>query len=98
MHDPLKPFAGCSDAASLICAIHALCAEKGIVSRVDIWTLARSGKRQALCFVRTDPAVHDQELAFIPRLTRIGNELLFIVELPSEASQQQTTIRAERQQ
>ena len=86
MHDPLKPFAGCSDAASLRCAIQALCTEKGIVSSVDIWTLARSGKRQALCFVRTDPAVHEQRLAGLPGLTRIGNEMLFIVELPAEAA------------
>jgi len=85
MHDPLKPFSGCSDAASLRCAIQALCTEKGIVSSVDIWTLARSGKRQALCFVRTDPAVHEQRLAGLPGLTRIGNEMLFIVDLPPAA-------------
>ena len=82
MHDRMKPLAGCIDAASLSCAIRALCAEKGIVSRVDIWMLAKSGKRQALCFVRTDPAVHEQQLAAIPGLTRMGNEMLFIVDLP----------------
>ena len=86
MHDPLKPFSGCSDAASLRCAIQALCTENGIVSSVDIWTLARSGKRQALCFVRTDPLVQEQKLAGTPGLTRIGNEMLFIVDLPAEAS------------
>ena len=86
MHDPLKPFSGCSDAASLRCAIQALCTENGIISSVDIWTLARSGKRQALCFVRTDPAVHEQRLASLPGLTRIGNEMLFIVDLPPEAA------------
>jgi len=84
MHDPVKPFAGCSDAASLRCAIQALCTEKGIVSSVDIWTLARSGKRP-LCFMRTDPAVHEQLLAGLSGLTRIGNEMLFIVDLPAEA-------------
>lgn len=61
MHDPLKPFAGCSDAASLGCAI------------------------QALCFLRTDPAIHELQLASMPGLTRIGNEMLFIVDLPPEA-------------
>ena len=86
MHDPLKPFAGCSDAASLRCAIQALCTEKGIISSVDIWTLARSGKRQALCFLRTDPAVHEQRLTGTPGLTCIGNEMLFIVDLPAAAS------------
>ena len=85
MHESLKPFAGCSDAASLRCAIQALWTEKGIASRVDIWTLAKSGKRQALCFVRTDPAAHEQQLAGMPGLTRIGNELMFIVDLPMAA-------------
>lgn len=85
MRDPLKPLAGCSDPASLSCAIQELCAERGIAAHVDIWTLARSGKRQALCFVRTDPAAEEQRLAGTPGLTRFGNELLFIVELPPEA-------------
>ena len=85
MQDPLKPFAGCSDAASLRCAIQALCTEKGIASRVDIWTLAKSGKRQALCFVRTGPALHEQQLAGLPGLTCIGTEMMFIVDLPPEA-------------
>lgn len=98
MHESLKPFAGCSDAASLRCAIQALCAEKLIASRVDIWTLAKSGKRQALCFVRTDPVAHEQQLAFIPGVTRIGDEMLFIVDLPSKASPQDTTMAAERPQ
>ena len=85
MHDPLKPLAGCSDAASLRCAIQALCSEKGIASRVDIWTLAGSGKRQALCFVRTDPAIHEQQLAVMPGVTRIGDEMMFIVDLPPQS-------------
>ena len=98
MHESLKPFAGCSDATSLRCAIQALCTEKGIASRVDIWTLAKSGKRQALCFVRTDPAAHEQRLALMPGVTRIGNEMLFIVDFPSEASPQETALAAERVQ
>jgi hypothetical protein len=94
VHDSLKPFAACSDAASLRCAIQALCTEKGLGSSVDIWTLAKSGKLQALCFVRTNPEVHEQELAFMPGVTRIGNEMLFIVDLPSEASPQETALAA----
>jgi hypothetical protein len=85
MRVPVKPLAECSDPASLSCAIQELCAERGIAAHVDIWTLARSGKRQALCFVRTDPAVEEQRLAGTPGFTRFGKELLFIVELPPEA-------------
>ena len=101
MHDPLKRFAGCSDAASLSCAIQALCAEKGIVSRVDVCMLEKDGKRQALCFVRTGSSVQEQQLAGTPGLTRFGNEMLCIVDLPPEAPQakrstEQRRLRPER--
>lgn len=79
----MKPLAECGDTASLTCAIQELCAEKGVVAQVDIWTLAKSGKRQALCFVRTDRAALEERLAGTPGLTRFGNDLLFIVELPA---------------
>jgi hypothetical protein len=85
MRDPLKPWAGCSDPASLTCAIQELCAEKGVVAHVDVCTLARSGKRQALCFVRTDRAAREERLAGTPGLTKFGKELLFIVDLPSQS-------------
>jgi len=87
MHDNarVKPLAECSDSASLTCAIQELCAEKGVVAYVDIWTLARSGKRQALCFVRTDRAAREERLAGTPGLTRFGEQLLFIVDLPAQA-------------
>lgn len=76
--------AECSDQASLSCAIQELCAEKGVVAHVDIWTLAGSGKRRALCFVRTDRAAREERLEGTPGLTRFGNDLLFIVDLPPE--------------
>jgi hypothetical protein len=66
-------------------AIQELCAEKGVVAHVDIWTLVRSGKRQALCFVRTDRAAREERLAGAPGLTRFGNDLLFIVDLPAQS-------------
>ena len=81
----MKPLAECSDQASLTCAIQELCAEKGVDAHVDIWTLVRFGKRQALCFVRTDRAAHEERLAGAPGLTRFGNDLLFIVELPAQS-------------
>ena len=81
----VKPLAECGDPASLTCAIQELCAEKGVLAHVDVWTLAGSEKRQALCFVRTDRAAREERLAGTPGLTRFGNELLFIVELPARA-------------
>jgi hypothetical protein len=81
--DPLKPLAGCGDAASLTGAIQALCAQSGVVAGVDIMTLTRSGKRQALCFLRVDPAQRTGQLMSTPGLVRFGNELLLVVELPA---------------
>lgn len=85
MRDPLNPLAGCSDAASLNRAIEELCSESGVVASVDICTLARSGKRQALCFLRTDPALQKTRLVGTPGLIRFGDEMLFIVDLPPAA-------------
>ena len=81
----MRPLAECRDQASLTCAIQELCAEKAVVAHVDVWTLAKSGKRQALCFVRTDRAASEERLAGTPGLTRFGNDLLFIVDLPPQS-------------
>ena len=85
MHDmSMNPLAGCADAASLDVAIHALCARSGSLAHVDIMTLARSGRRQALCFLRVDPAERTEKLMSTPGLVRFGNELLLVVELPAD--------------
>jgi hypothetical protein len=80
----VKPLAGCADAASLNRAIQDLCTESGIVARVDIRILVKSGKRQALCFLRTDREGQEEQLMRTPGAARFGNELLFIVDLPPE--------------
>lgn len=82
MQDPLKPFAGCSDVTSLRGAIQKLCADAGIVARVDILTLARPEKRQALCFLRIESAAEERRLMGAPGLSRFGSDLLFVVDLP----------------
>jgi hypothetical protein len=82
----VKPLTGCSDAASLNRAIQELCTELGIAARVDIRILVKSGKRQALCFLRTNSAGQEEQLMRTPGATRFGNELLFIVDLPPEVA------------
>lgn len=77
----MRSLAGCNDAASLNCAIQGLCAESGIVARVDICTLAKAGKRQALCFLRIEPASQEAQLMGTPGLVRFGNDLLLVVDL-----------------
>jgi hypothetical protein len=80
----MKPLTGCGDAESLDRAIQKLCTELGIVARVDIRTLVKSGKRQALCFLRIDSAGQEEQLMRTFRLTRCGNDLLLIVDLQPE--------------
>ena len=63
-----------------------LCTELGIVACVDIRILSKPGKRQAMCFLRTDPAGQEERLMRTPGATRFGNELLFIVNLASECA------------
>jgi len=63
-----------------------LCTELGIVACVDIRILVKPGKRQAMCFLRTDPAGQEERLMRTPGATRFGNELLFIVNLASECA------------
>lgn len=82
----VNALAGCADAASLDLAIHALCARSGTLAHVDIMTLARSGRRQALCFLRVEPAERTVKLMSTPGLVRFGNELLLVVELPAESA------------
>jgi hypothetical protein len=88
----VKPLAGCSDAASLNRAIQELCTGLGIVARVDIRTLVKSGKRQALCFLRTEPAGREAQLMLTHGATRFGNELLFIVDLPPEVANPERSV------
>jgi hypothetical protein len=80
----VKP--SCSDAAGLNRAIQELCTESGIVARIDIRTLVKSGKRQALCFLRIDSAAHQEQLMRTLGLTRCGNDLLLIVDLSPEVA------------
>lgn len=82
----MKPLAACADAASLKRAMEELCTEFGIVARVDIRILVKPGKRQAICFLRTDPAGQEERLMCTPGATRFGNELLFIVNLAPESA------------
>jgi hypothetical protein len=90
MRDPLKPFAGCSDVTSLRYAIQDLCAHCGIVTRVDILTLAQSEKRQALCFLRVESAAQERQLMGTPGLSRFGSDLLFVTDLPQITTRKPT--------
>jgi len=80
----VKP--SCSDAAGLNRAIQERCTELGIVARIDIRTLVKAGKRQALCFLRIDSAAQQEQLMRTLGLTRCDDDLLLIVDLPPEVA------------
>jgi hypothetical protein len=82
----VKPLAACTDAASLKRAMEELCTGLGIVACVDIRILVKPGKRQAMCFLRTDPAGQEERFMRTPGATRFGNELLFVVNLAPESA------------
>jgi hypothetical protein len=90
----VKPLTACTDAASLERAMGELCTELGIVACVDIRILVNPGKRQAMCFLRTDPAGQEERLMRTPGATRFGNELLFIVNLAPESANAERAVES----
>jgi len=83
MRDLLKSLAGCKDVAGLRSKIHEFCTGLGETSHFDVLALSRSGKRQALCFFRLESAAQERQLMANPGVTRFGNELLCVVDLPT---------------
>lgn len=84
MRDLLKSLAGCKDVASLRSTIYELFTEFGEIAHMDILTMKQPGKRQALCFLRLESAAQEQQLMANLGVTRFGNELLFVVDFPTE--------------
>lgn len=83
--DRLKSLAGCADAASLRSAVSELCAEFGKVTRFDIFTMDEAEKRRALCFLRLESQAQESELMASLGVSRFGNDVLVIVDLPAGA-------------
>ena len=80
--DRLSSLAGCGDTDSLRSAVSALCAEFGKVTQIDILTMAEAEKRQALCFLRLESEAQEGQVMTAFGVTRFGDDLLFIVDLP----------------
>jgi hypothetical protein len=80
--DWLKSLASCGDAASLRSAVSGLCAEFGKVTRIDVLTMAEAEKRRALCFLRLESEAQERQLMTSLGVSRFGNDLLVIVDLP----------------
>jgi len=84
MRDLLKSLAGCRDVANLCSAIRGLSTEFGEIARMEILTVKRPGKRQALCLLRLESDAQERRLMANPGVTRFGSELLYVVDLPAD--------------
>ena len=87
MRDLLKSLNGCRDVANLRSAIYELSAEFGEIAHMDILTMKRPGKRQALCFLRLESAARERQLMTNPGVSRFGSELLCVVDLPADRAE-----------
>jgi len=83
MRDLLKSLAGCEDLASLKGTIAELFTQFGEIAQMDLLTMTQPGKRQALCFLRLASAAQEQQAIANLGVTRFGNELLLVVDLPA---------------
>jgi hypothetical protein len=79
----LKTLAGCGDAASLRSAVDELCIEFGKATRIEVFTMAEAEKRRALCFLRLESEAQERRLMEALGASRLGEDLLVIVDLPS---------------
>jgi hypothetical protein len=79
----LQALACCDDAASLRSAVSGLCAAFGKVTSMDILTMAKPQKRQALCFLRLESEAQESQLMSSLGGLRFGSDVLVIVDLPA---------------
>jgi hypothetical protein len=79
--DRLKPLAACPDATSLALAMREMCAEFGKVMRLEVLTVAEAKKRKALCFLRLESALQEQQLIDDLGAARFGDDVLVVVDL-----------------
>jgi hypothetical protein len=63
--------------------VSALCAEFGKVTKIDVFTMTEAEKRRALCFLRLESAAQERALIAGLGASRMGEDLLVIVELPN---------------
>ena len=71
----------CADVKSLESALLNACSEFGSVSRLDIMTMIKSGKRQAVCLLRMDSAQQEHDLMSKLGAVRFGEDICVVVDL-----------------
>jgi hypothetical protein len=78
----LQALTACADPDRLKAAIRELCAEFGKVTSISIMTMTEAEKRRALCFLRLESEAQEIELMSRLGVSRFGNEVLVVVDLP----------------
>ena len=81
MNQPLDDLKTFADIVSLRPALFSLCSRFGSVARLDILAAGRSGRKQALCFLRMDSAEQEQHLMTELGVGRFGGDLVVVVDL-----------------
>lgn len=84
--DRLKSLASCGDITSLKSAVNEICTEFGRVTRIDVLTTAEARKRRALCFLRLESPAQEQKLMNALGLPRFGDDVLVVVDFPSDSA------------
>ena len=77
----LNELTQCADVKSLESALLNACSEFGSVSRLDIMTMIKAGKRQAVCLVRMDSTQQEHELLSKFGAVRFGEDICIVVDL-----------------
>jgi hypothetical protein len=83
LRDWLESLTGCRDVASLRSGITDLCAEFGKVTHIDVLTLAVEERRSAVCLLRLESDAQERQLMSSLGISRFGDDLLIIVDLPA---------------
>lgn len=73
---------GSCDVASAESSVREMCAEFGKVTRIHIETVAGAEQRRALCFLRLESEAQETRLMTSLGVSRFGNDVLVIVDLP----------------
>jgi hypothetical protein len=79
----LASLACCRDTDSLRSALSGVCAEFGKLTKIDMFTMTEAQKRRALCFLRLESAAQERALIAGLGASRMGEDLLVIVDLPN---------------
>jgi len=72
------------DLVSLKFALQAICAEFGIINRLDVLHAMQGGEHQPLCYLQMGNFLHEQQILRYLEIARIPVDL--IIDLPPEAT------------